>query len=213
MAKCCRHFNALMRKNFILWLRSPCCSIFEFVAPVLLMAALWFIRHKVPSYSVTQEGMLDKKYPTFPGVGKKENGDWCKDTSCDAWMDNAVRPLFTYADYTEKHQRDTGGSYDTSFDWRGPQFWAPGHCIRTTDWASPKKSSPFIGMIGAQTNMTDMIGDYYIGLKKTQLGTAAKFAVPKYKIVPYDTEEEFNDYISSPDYKANRDNQGVCFGM
>ena len=120
MAKCFRHFNALMRKNFILWYRSPVCAIFEVVIPIILMAGLWGIRHKVPSYSVTQAGMLEKKYPTFPGVGKKSDGTWCKDTSCDDWMDNALRPMFDFAGYTEKHQRDTGASYETSWDWRGP---------------------------------------------------------------------------------------------
>ena len=50
-----------------------------------------------------------------------------------------------------------------------------------------------------------------MGLKKTQLNTAAKFGVPKYKIVDYATQEEFEDYISSPDYKIGS-NKGVCFG-
>ena len=61
--------------------------------------------------------------------------------------------------------------------------------------------------------MTDEISDYYMGIKKTQLNTAAKFGVPKYKLVNYESPEDFDNYISSPDYKQDRNNQGVCFGF
>ena len=37
--------------------------------------------------------------------------------------------------------------------------------------------------------------------------------VPKYRLLPFDTVEEFNDYISSPDYKSSRNYQGICFGI
>ena len=49
MTKCFRHFKALMRKNLILWWRTPGCSAFEIIAPILLMAALWAIRLQVPT--------------------------------------------------------------------------------------------------------------------------------------------------------------------
>ena len=155
MAKCFRHFNALMRKNFILWIRAWGCSTFEVLAPIVVMIGLTIIRNQIPQVSVTQEGMLEKKYPAYPGVGKDADG-WCDSTHCDDWLKDAMVPLAAYANYTEKHERETEGAhYDPAWDWHGPQFWAPGHCIRTSDWATPKKPSPYIGHIGAQTNMTD----------------------------------------------------------
>ena len=46
MAKnCYRHFKALMRKNFINWWRTPGCTIFELLAPIILMVALTLIRN------------------------------------------------------------------------------------------------------------------------------------------------------------------------
>ena len=47
--KCFRHFKALMRKNFILWWRTPGCSIFEILAPVILMVILDIIRRQIPT--------------------------------------------------------------------------------------------------------------------------------------------------------------------
>ncbi len=47
-----RHFKALMRKNFILWWRTPGCSAFEILAPMVLMAVLWIIRLQIPKTEV-----------------------------------------------------------------------------------------------------------------------------------------------------------------
>lgn len=56
--KCGRHFNALMRKNMIIWMRSPACSAFELLAPIILMVALTIIRMQVPVALTDQKGML-----------------------------------------------------------------------------------------------------------------------------------------------------------
>ena len=64
-----------MRKNFILWFRTPGCAFFEILAPVALMVVLAVIRHTVPRIPSDEEGMLEKKLPAFPGVGY-ENGYW-----------------------------------------------------------------------------------------------------------------------------------------
>lgn len=55
---CGRHFNALMRKNMIIWIRSPACSAFELLAPIILMVALTIIRMQVPVALTDQKGML-----------------------------------------------------------------------------------------------------------------------------------------------------------
>ena len=55
---CARHFNALMRKNMIIWIRSPACSLFELLAPIILMVALTIIRMQVPVTLTDQHGML-----------------------------------------------------------------------------------------------------------------------------------------------------------
>lgn len=74
-----------------------------------------------------------------------------------------------------------------------------------------------IGIIGAQTNITDEVGSYYMGIKKTQYDTAAVLAVPNYKIQEFASQQEFDDYISAPDYKTKvsirKSISGVCFGL
>ena len=60
--------------------------------------------------------------------------------------------------------------------------------------------------------MTDSYGNYYVGLRHIQTSTAAALAVPFYKPYHFESEEEFNDYIKSPDYQT-RDNKGVCMAI
>jgi hypothetical protein len=43
--------------------------------------------------------------------------------------------------------------------------------------------------------------------------TVAKFGVPLYKLVHYETLEEMESYISGPDYKTSRKKKGVCVGL
>ena len=155
--------------------------------------------------------MLDKKMVVFPGIGNVE-GNWANDTHDDKWMEDKVRPFFVYADYYESHNKDPA-KYSAAWDWYGPQFWAPSQCIRYFDWAKPPKSSPIIAMIGDQSNITDSVSQYIQGLKNTQYGTAAVLAVPNYRTIWYDTVDELNEYIASPDYKIDQDHKGVCFGM
>jgi len=69
MTKCFRHFKALMRKNVILWSRTPGCSAFEIIAPILLMAALWIIRLQVAVVEVDQVSMLQKQAMVSLGLG------------------------------------------------------------------------------------------------------------------------------------------------
>ena len=47
-----------MRKNMIIWIRSPACSLFELLAPIILMVALTIIRMQVPVTLTDQKGML-----------------------------------------------------------------------------------------------------------------------------------------------------------
>lgn len=209
--KCIRHSRALLRKNFINWKRTPGCSAVELLAPIVLMIALVIIRLQIPVTHVDQEGMLQKKHVAFPGVPNFE-GTWQGSTSKDSWMNDRVRPFFDWADYYEKHN-GPGPNYDVAWDWYGPQFYAPSQCIKLTSWGHPKKSSPLIAVIGSQTNITDSVVQYMIGIRKTQFSTAAKLGVPYYKGVHFETIEEFNEYISSPDYRTSRDTQGVCYGV
>ncbi|EAR97153.2 ABC transporter family protein (macronuclear) [Tetrahymena thermophila SB210] len=48
------HLKALMRKNYILWKRNWCCSIFEVFLPVLLVAFFYLIRAKIQIQDIPQ---------------------------------------------------------------------------------------------------------------------------------------------------------------
>ena len=154
--------------------------------------------------------MLKKKYVVMPGVPNHE-GVWQKSTHYDDWINDKVRPMFEYVDYYERHHQDPS-EYDVAWDWYGPQFFAPSQCIKILDWNKPKKSSAYIAIIGSQTNITDSVVDYMVGLRKIQFAGVAKFGAPYYKGIHFDTVEEFNEYIASPDYKS-RNQKAICYGV
>ena len=150
MANCCRHFKALMRKNFMLWWRTPICSTFELLVPIVMMTILWVIRLQVPSTSVDQDGLYSKKYTTYRGF---DNVDGAYNIHWD-YLKNVVRDFFIWSDYSEKHNV-TPEEYDPGWDFYNAMFWSPSHCLKTFDFNRPKVSSPIIGIIGAQSDITD----------------------------------------------------------
>ena len=102
MTNCFRHFRALFKKNGLLWIRTPCCSAFEILAPMVMMIVLWIIRLQVPTTSVDVEGMLSKNLDVMPGVGKSDNGKWATNTGENHYVNDKVTPLMAYANYTTK---------------------------------------------------------------------------------------------------------------
>ncbi|KAL4488936.1 hypothetical protein ABPG72_005723 [Tetrahymena utriculariae] len=52
------HLKALMRKNYILWKRNWCCSVFEVFLPVLLVAFFYLIRAKIKIKDIPQYSFL-----------------------------------------------------------------------------------------------------------------------------------------------------------
>ena len=117
----------------------------------------------MPTTSTDAEGMLGKKLAIYPGTGRKDNGDWGGKTAYNGQINDKVVPFMEYANKTDRHNP---GSYDCGWDWEGPLFWAPSQCMKTFDWARPKKSSPIIGIIGNTTNITDSVEDFYMALKR-----------------------------------------------
>ena len=117
---CWRHFWALMRKNFILWYRTPGCSTFEVLAPVVMMIALTIIRMQIPTSPVDQEGMFKKKYIVYPGVPPITPGTWEGSTHNCNLINDKVSAMTCYSDYTERHDKDNCVDYDVAYDWYGP---------------------------------------------------------------------------------------------
>ena len=143
MTKCCRHFKALMRKNFIVWFRTPACSFFEIAAPVVLMAALWIIRVQVPTVSVDKDGVLARKYPVYLGATPVQGGWTYNNDPLSAIMQD----FMTYSNYSD-YKHDPPGSWDAGYDIYNPQWYGPGHCIQRLDYDRPKQTSPYIAIIG-----------------------------------------------------------------
>jgi len=100
--------------------------------------------------------MLEKKELSYPGLGPNtenipEGLYWDEENSL---LNAAVRPLTAFADKCD----DKGGcglDYDIAYDYHGPKIFAPSHCIKSFDYNRPKQVSPYVAIIGTQTNITD----------------------------------------------------------
>jgi len=51
--------------------------------------------------------------------------------------------------------KECGVEYDIADDFNGPKIYTPSHCIKSFDYNRPKQMSPYVAMIGTQTNVTD----------------------------------------------------------
>ena len=111
---CFRHFRALMRKNFIIYLRTPGCSLVELLAPVILFIGLTLIRNMVPVTPTDPVGMTSKKLPVWVGAPNVD-GAWSHDNN-NKEMNNVLRPLCEYTNYTDRHYTDPA-HYDMGWDW------------------------------------------------------------------------------------------------
>ncbi len=57
------------------------------------------------------------------------------------------------------------------------------------------------------------MSEYISVIVEIQRATAAKYGAPAYKTQHFESQEVFDEFISSPDYKNGRKNKGVCFGL
>lgn len=60
------HFGSLLHKNWLVWRRTPLVSMVEILAPILLMAVLVLLRHKIGSEFVDKTD-LPEVYPLSDG--------------------------------------------------------------------------------------------------------------------------------------------------
>ena len=86
----------------------------------------------------------------------------------------------TYADYHNRYMKNAS-EFNAGYDMYGPEFFTPGQCLQITDYSHPKVASPYIGIIGNETEYTDYLMSYFKYLKKTQHDTLAFAVTPMYK--------------------------------
>ena len=101
MAKLCRHFKALNRKNFIVYRRTPICALFEIILPVGLMCLMVWLRTLVHIKETDKTSLEKYKHPVFPGLKYEKSGrigteQWSWDP--DAVSDDE-QSFMTFVDY------------------------------------------------------------------------------------------------------------------
>ena len=91
-----RHFNALSRKNFIIWRRNPICSALEIIFPPLLFLLLVYLRSLINVKHVDFVSIEKYKHPVFPAL-KIEKQKWSFDPD---YINETTGPFMNYAGYT-----------------------------------------------------------------------------------------------------------------
>ena len=153
----CTHFKALVRKNFINWKRTPICSILEVLLAVVLMSGLVTFRHFVDTTTVDTEGMLEKKSPLFPSLEwevTRRGGDWSSNkTTSPHYVNAMVMDMMTYDNKSSRipDDKNTTDFYEVQYDILGPQFLLPSQCLKKTSFLIPRRTSPWIALVGNKT--------------------------------------------------------------
>ena len=109
-AMCCRHFKALLKKNFIVWYRRPVFALCELILPAIMMAILCIIRVYVPSVTTNAENMLSSNLVAFPSV-VYENGAWWRSTDGNGIWDTLNRPMMMWVNYTKDYHNHDPAFY------------------------------------------------------------------------------------------------------
>lgn len=65
MSRGCRHFNALMKKNFINWKRTPLGSICELLLPILLTLLLVYQRAEIKPVPINDYSLYSLRHPLY----------------------------------------------------------------------------------------------------------------------------------------------------
>lgn len=90
-----RHYKALNRKNWILYIRRPACSITELIIPIAVMLLLTWFRTKVPLQHTDSQALQKYKHPAFPALQYTgEEWEWNPE-----YITNEQLEFMTYNDY------------------------------------------------------------------------------------------------------------------
>ena len=81
-----RHFKALMIKNYINWKRTPCGSICEILAPILLMLILVWARLEIDPETISDYSLYSLRHAQYP-IAKPSDGP---DSNFTVDLDNIV---------------------------------------------------------------------------------------------------------------------------
>jgi hypothetical protein len=121
-----RHFNALMRKNFINWKREPGSATCQLCCPGLLMLILVYVRTRISPTTYTSATLAFYETPQF-------TIDLATDGSLDIAATQAR--IAPFSGYYKK-------PYTVTTDRSSPLNFNPTNCNLTNSWVLPKVASP-----------------------------------------------------------------------
>ena len=121
MAKLCRHFKALNRKNLIVYRRTPICAIFELVLPCGLMCLMVWLRSMVRIKHTDLTSLEKYKHPLFPALAYSERTSWNWDPPAVTELE---KEFMAFVDYAPRPPISPGGREPDPPGGRDPFNWA-----------------------------------------------------------------------------------------
>lgn len=150
-----RQFNALTKKNFISYVRTPCCAVFQILCPGMLMLILVYIRTRITATTPVYVDYELFKTPFFPGLEYTGGGEWST-APIDFLKTNAREEAFmVYDNYT-----NANGTYNLLTDFTGPLFFFPSQCDKSNSVVIPKQPSWVVAVVGPPNPIQDAVTSY-----------------------------------------------------
>lgn len=193
-----RHFNALMRKNFINWKREPCSAVCQLICPGMLMLILVYVRSRI-----------DPTYFNASTLALLEIPQYQIDMGSDGLLDlDSTQERM--ANFTKYYYYNLPTlTLDVETDPSSPLQLNPENCLLNSSFVLPKVAAPYIAIVGDLTTngVMNRINNYMVQLQKYW----ATNSINNLTLVYYDTVADLDSYISSDSYLYP--DEGICFGI
>jgi hypothetical protein len=191
----CRHFLALMRKNWIIYKRNPCSACIQIVAPVLFMLLIVWLRSIVTADTIDTGPLIKLAHPSFTVQIKND----------------ALSPITSTrltADFFEFDGRKGifGVEYEVLQDPLSPTYFFPPNCAYSNDFTVP---ADLVAVVGANNSVSVAVEEYMRKLFRDQGVLTTSSWQPTFR--HFESQEALFDYIGGPDYLKTE--SGVCFGF
>lgn len=127
---CCRHFKALMLKNFINYRRTPIGSLGEIFLPAVLMFMLCYLRTIYEPLFIGNFDVYQLKKPFYPTTRfNADTGNWSSTNFYNTELGLDLVPFMKHSDYVATVDLDnTTSFYNPMLDPLGPFYFFPSNC-------------------------------------------------------------------------------------
>jgi len=151
MGESIRHFEALMKKNFITWKRNIACSCFEVICPAMLMFILVWLRTTIDPTPTASASLMDFQTPFYSPMDINSTGGWSINT---LELSKGLGGFMQANDYNSTKTETNSTTYFAPLDLTGPLNFFPSQCNKSNSFTLPREYQPVIAYIENDNQIT-----------------------------------------------------------